>query len=455
MKPFIQGNEIMLRDTTHSMPMGAPACPKPMRKTGYRFRIIVLLFIATTINYFDRSILGVLAPTLRDHVFGWTPEDYSYITTAFLLAYAIGLLFMGAVIDKVGVRIGYALSITVWSLFSLAHTLVQPAYSLLGFMIVRFGLGLGESGNFPACTKATAEWFPQQRRALATGAVSASTNIGAALAAALVPLIVAQNGDHWQFVFMVTSAFSALWLITWLRVYTKPEHNPYLSPAELRFIQAGSPPETDRKLPWRSVLSCRETWAFGILKLTDVVWWFYLFWGGLFLADKFNLSITGMGLPLMTIFLAADIGSIAGGWLSGHLLTRGWSVNGARKLTLLICALAMLPQSLITSAEQPFAAIALMALGAAAHQAWSVNIFTVVSDVFPKKAVASVIGIGGTVGASATMLAMLTLGRVLKAGDAGSYFFPFVLAGSLYLVTLAVAHVLMPTLALAKLKAQP
>ena len=445
----------MLRDTTHLMPMGAPASFKPMRKTGYRYRVIALLFVATTINYFDRSILGVLAPTLRDHVFGWTPEDYSYITTAFLLAYAIGLLFMGALIDKVGVRIGYALSITVWSLFSLAHALVQPAFSLVGFIVVRFGLGLGESGNFPACTKATAEWFPQQQRGLATGAVNASTNIGAVLAAALVPLIVAPNGDHWQFVFMMTSAFSALWLIIWLKVYTKPEHNPRLSAAELRFIQAGSPPETDTKLPWRAVLSCRETWAFGVLKLTDVVWWSYLFWGGIFLADKFNLNIVGMGLPLITIYLAADIGSIAGGWLSGHLLTRGWSVNRARKLTLLICALAMLPQSLITLTEQPLAAIALMALGAAAHQAWSVNIFTVVSDVFPKKAVASVIGIGGMVGTLATVLATLTLGKVLKTGDPGSYFFPFVLAGSLYLVTLAVAHVLMPKLALAKLEAQP
>ena len=248
-----------------------------MKTSGYRYRILALLFIATTINYLDRSILGVLATTLRDHVFGWSMEDYSYVTIAFQLGYTIGLLFMGALIDKVGVRIGYALSITVWSVFSLAHAFVQPAFSLLGFIVVRFGLGVGEAGNFPACTKVIAEWFPQRQRGLATGAVNAGTNMGAVLAPALVLMLVEQNGNNWQLVFVLTSFFSATWLVTWLSVYTKPELNPRVTPAELRFIQAGSPPETGSKLQWRSVLACRETWAFSILKITDAVWWFFCF----------------------------------------------------------------------------------------------------------------------------------------------------------------------------------
>ena len=415
-------------------------------RTHYRYRILALLFAASTINYLDRSIIGVLAPTLRDKVFNWSVQDYTYITVAFQLAYAVGLLAVGSFVDKVGIRLGYAITITVWTIFGAAHALIRPAFGLIGFIVARVGLGLGESGNFPCTTKAIAEWFPQKQRGLATGVVNASTNIGALLAPLLVPLVVANDGRHWQLAFLFTPVFSAIWLVVWWTTYRHPAEEPKVSPEELEMIQKDMIVQTERPLSWACVARCREAWAFAVLKLPDAAWWFYLFWAGTFLSDKFGLDISHLGPPLMIIFATADVGSILGGWASGRLLRAGWSVNAARKTTLLVSAIVVLPVTLVTRVESSWLAVAILSLAAAGHQAWSTNIYTIVSDLFPRKAIGSVVGIGGMVGSVCTMLAFLTLGHVIQKNDANSYLVPFIGAGLVYLVTLGILQVLVPRL---------
>jgi ACS family hexuronate transporter-like MFS transporter len=430
------------------------SCVNICGMSKYRYRILAMLFIATVINYMDRSIIGVLGPTLRDKVFHWTMEDFSKITISFQLAYAIGLLLMGQFVDRYGAKLGYAVSIAVWSIFNMSHALIRPSFGLIGFVLARFGLGLGESGNFPACAKAVTEWFPPRERALATGVTNASTNIGAILAPAIIPLIVGPNGEGWQGAFFVTSVCSLIWLIVWFKVYHRPEEHPRVNALEINHISEGALKEVNNKLPWHEVFKVKETWAFAIMKTTDAVWWFYVFWGGMFLADKFKLSISGLGLPLIAIYVLADIGGVTGGWFSGFLMKRNWSVNAARKLTLLICAFMVVPVAIVNGVNEPWLAVLILGLGAAGHQGWSVTIFTIVSDVFPKKAVSSVIGIGGMVGSLTSMAAFFTLGKMVKAGETGGYTIPLLIAGFWYLVTLAVAHQIMPRLLPAKLKSQ-
>lgn len=419
--------------------------------TKYRYRILALLFFATVINYFDRSVIGVLGPTLRDKVFHWTMEDYSKITIAFQLAYAIGLLGMGRFVDRFGARIGYAVSIAVWSVCNVAHAFIQPAFALNGFILARFGLALGESGNFPSSQKAVTEWFPAIDRGLATGVTNASTNVGAILAPILVPLLVNDDGNGWQRAFFISTLFSIVWLVFWLRNYSSPDEHPALNAAELAYIRQGAVATPSPQAKWSEVFKVKQTWAFAIMKTTDAVWWFYLFWGGMFLADKFKLSISGLGLPLIVMYLLADVGGIFGGWLSGHLMKIGWNVNRARKSTLFICALMVVPLATVNWVNEPWLAVFILGLGAAGHQGWSVNIFTVVSDVFPKSAVSSVIGIGGMVGSLTSMLTFLTLGKIVKAGETTGYTVPLLIAGFWYLFTLLIAHFMMPRLESAKL----
>jgi MFS transporter, ACS family, hexuronate transporter len=410
----------------------------------YRWIICGLLFYATTVNYMDRSILGVLGPTLRDKVFHWDNEQYSWITIAFQSAYAIGLLAMGGVIDKIGVRLGYVLAIGIWSLFGILHATIQPAFGLIGFMVVRFGLGFGEAGNFPAGIKTVGEWFPQKERAFATGVFNSGSNIGAILAPLVIPLIVMKDGTNWQFAFLITGAFSALWIFLWLHFYRAPEKHPHLTPEELAHIHSDAVAVTSEKVPWKKLLPLKETWASSIAKTTDAVWWFYLFWGAFFFADKFHLDIKGLGMPLVIIYVVSDFGSIIGGWLSGFFIKRGWTVNRARKTTMFICALCILPVAFATISDNKWVAVALIALAAGGHQAWSANLFTVASDIFPKKATASVVGIGGMVGSLTSLAANLTLGKILVAGQGTSYTAPFIVAGSLYLVVLLAFHLITP-----------
>ncbi len=414
---------------------------KPVGK--YRFRILALLFFATSINYFDRSIIGVMAPTLQE-LFHWTNKDYAAIMVSFKIAYALGLLSMGGIIDRIGTKKGYMISIGLWSLFGMLHAVVRPAFSLIGFIMARFGLGFGESGNFPAAIKAVAEWFPKKERAFATGIFNAATSVGAIAAPFIVGAIVHLDGKNWQYPFLITGALSAFWVFLWLRTYKKPEDHPKVSKEELAYITSDSVVENIEKLPWSKVLPKKETWAFSLAKVTDAVWWFYLFWGAKFLATKFGVNLSDIALPFFVMYIMADGGSILGGYLSGAFIKTGWSVNKARKMTLLICALIILPVSFVAITDSKWIAIFLIGLGAAGHQAWSSNIFTLVSDVFPKKATASVVGIGGMVGAIAGMLGDISLGSVLdQAGNSG-YFWAFLIAGSLYLVVLGLVHLIMP-----------
>ncbi len=409
----------------------------------YRYRILALVFMATTINYFDRSIIGVMAPTLQK-LFDWTNKDYAAIMVSFKVAYGIGLLFMGGIIDRFGTKIGYTISIAIWSIFGMLHAVIRPAFSLIGFMGARFGLGIGEAGNFPAAIKTVAEWFPKRDRAFATGIFDASTSVGAILAPFIVGAIVSVDGDNWQIPFLITGALSSIWVFLWLRTYQKPEVHPKLSKEELNYINIDSEEETTEKISWIKLLPKRETWAFALTTVTDGVWWFYLFWGAKFLAVQFGVDIKNIGLPFLIIFLMADAGSLIGGYASGALIKKGWSINKARKITLLVCAIIILPVSFVPVLASKWLAVFLIGLAAAGHQSWSVNGYTMASDVFPKKATASVIGIGKTVGVIVAVIADLALGSVLDTAGNSGYFWAFLISGLSYLCILGFVHLLMP-----------
>jgi ACS family hexuronate transporter-like MFS transporter len=404
----------------------------------YRWRICALLFAATTLNYIDRQVLGVLAPDLTQR-FGWSEIDYSNIVTAFQAAYAIGLVSAGALIDKLGTRIGYALAISLWSVAAMSHAL---AGGVPGFAAARFLLGLGEAGNFPAAIKTVAEWFPRRERAFATGLFNSGSNVGAILAPLAVPVVAVTWG--WQVAFLFTGVLSAIWLITWLAVYRPPAQHPRLSSAEMAYIRT-DPEEPAVRLPWAQLLRHRQAWAFVLAKfLTDPIWWFFLFWLPKFLNQEYGLTLTALGPPLIAIYLLADVGSIGGGWIAGRFIKRGWSVNKARKGAMLLCALSVVPIVFASSATNLWVAVLLIGLATAGHQGWSANVFTLTSDMFPRYAVASVVGLGGLAGAVGGMLISTFVGFLLQA--TGSYVPVFLMAGSAYLVALAVVHLLVPRL---------
>jgi len=405
----------------------------------YRWRVCAMLLAATTINYVDRQVLGVLAPFLQQEI-GWNEVEYGYIVTAFQAAYAIGLLCAGAIIDRFGTRIGYAIAIGVWSVAAMSHAL---ATGVIGFALARFALGLGEAGNFPAAIKTVAEWFPRRERALAVGIFNSGSNVGAIVAPLLVPVVAATLG--WQAAFLFTGVLSAAWLVLWLSWYRTPDQQPRLSAAELALIRS-DPPEPQVRLPWRRLLRHRQTWAFVAAKfMTDPIWWFFLFWLPKFLHARYGLSLLELGPPLIVIFILADVGSIGGGWLAGRLLRHGWSVNRARKGAMAICALAVVPILFAAYADNLWLAVGLIGLATAGHQGWSANVLTLPSDLFPRPAVASVVGIGGFAGAVAGMMIATLIGQLLQA--TGSYVPVFLLAASAYLLALLVVHRLVPVLA--------
>jgi len=411
------------------------AAAKPGR---YRWRVCAMLLAATTINYIDRQVLGVLAPFLQQQI-GWNEVEYGYIVTAFQGAYAIGLLCAGAVIDRFGTRIGYAIAIGVWSVAAMSHAL---ATGVIGFALARFALGLGESGNFPAAIKTVAEWFPRRERALAVGIFNSGSNIGAIVAPLLVPVVAATLG--WQAAFLFTGLLSGLWLVVWLTWYRTPEQQPRLGTAELALIRS-DPAEPQVRLPWRQLLRHRQAWAFIAAKfMTDPIWWFFLFWLPKFLHAKYGLSLLELGPPLIVIFVLADVGSIAGGWLAGRLIQRGWSTNAARKGAMAVCGLAVVPIVFTAFADNVWIAVALIGLATAGHQGWSANVLTLPSDLFPRPAVASVVGLGGFAGAVSGMMIATFIGFLLQA--TGSYVPVFLIAGSAYLLALLVVHLLAPRL---------
>jgi MFS transporter, ACS family, hexuronate transporter len=408
-----------------------------------RWGICALLFFATTINYVDRSVLGVLAPTLRKEI-GWTDVEYGQISAAFTLAYAIGFLFAGWFIDRFGTRVGYTVYVIVWSLAAAGHALASSAF---GFAAARFMLGLGESGNFPAAVKTVAEWFPRRERAFATGVFNAGSNVGAIIAPLVVPWMTLNWS--WRASFAVTGLAGLLWVFFWWPLYRKPGDHPTLAADELRHIES-DPADPSRPVSWLELLQHRQAWAFAVGKfLTDSVWWFYLFWFPLFMADTFGFDLRSIGLPLVTVYLLADVGSVGGGWLSSNLLKRGWTPNAARKTAMLLCALLILPVAMAPRVMNPWIAVWLVGIAAAAHQGFSANIFTITSDMFPKAAIGSVVGFGGFAGAMGGFL--MNLGAGWFRENQGSYVTMFTIAGVAYLVALAAIHILAPRLEPARL----
>ncbi|MCU1269441.1 MAG: hypothetical protein JWN74_735 [Acidobacteriaceae bacterium] len=404
----------------------------------FRWLICTLLLLGVTKNYMDRQVLGVLKITLQ-HNFGWNEIDFGNLVFAFQSAYAAGMLLVGRLVDRLGVRLGYAVTMIFWSLASMAHALGR---SLTSFMVARASLGFAESGVFPCSIKSVAEWFPNRERSFAIGIFNAGANVGAILTPLLVPWIAIHWG--WRWAFLITGGIGFLWVVLWLVLYRKPEEHRRVSKAELAYIRS-DPARPATKIEWLSLASYRQTWAYVAGKfMIDPVWWFYLYWVPDFLQRKHGLALMQIGVPIMAIYVISDIGSVAGGWFSSSLIKRGKSVNFARKTAMLICALCVLPIMFAYRVESLWGAVLIIGLAAGGHQGFSANLFAVPSDTFPAQAVGSVVGMGGMAGAVGGMLIAKIVGYTLQW--TGSYMVPFFIAGSAYLIALAFIHILSPRL---------
>ncbi|HKI46102.1 MAG TPA: MFS transporter [Balneolales bacterium] len=406
-------------------------------KGSFRWTICALLFFATTINYIDRQVIGILAPTLQKEI-GWTDLEYGYIVTAFQAAYAIGLLLVGRFIDKIGTKIGYSISMFVWSLAAMGHALVE---TVLGFGIARFFLGLGESGNFPAAIKGTAEWFPKKERALATGLFNSGANVGAVVAPLVVPWLTLTYGWHAAFVF--TGSLGFIVLILWIWIYRLPEDHPWVKKGELEYIKSDPVDTHTEKVPWLKLLKYRQTWAFVVAKfMTDPIWWFYLYWLPSFYSERYKLNLAHLGLPLVVIYTMTSVGSIGGGWLSSVFIKHNWTINKGRKTAMIICAVCVIPIIFASVVSNLWLSVFLIGLAAAAHQGWSANLFTTASDMFPNRAVASVVGLGGMAGSIGGMLIATAAGLILQI--TGHYLLLFLICGFAYVIAFVIFHFLVP-----------
>ncbi len=409
-------------------------------KTGnYRWQVVILLFFATTINYIDRQVIGMLKPFIAEDL-GWSEAGYGYIVAAFQVAYAIGLLLSGRLLDKIGVRLGYTIAITVWSIAGMAHAAARSAFS---FGVARFSLGLGESANFPAAIKTVAEWFPKKERALATGLFNSGSNVGAIAAPLIVTGITVSMG--WQWAFVITGFLGFIWIVFWLLFYHPPQNHPRLSEREYRHILSDNEDEKAGTMAWREVIGYRQTIAVCIARFTtDWVWWFFLFWSPAFLNQTFGVDIKEMVLPLIIIYSFAGAGGIAGGWLSSHFIKSGESIDYSRKNTILICAIIALSIIATPLLSNIWVVVGIISLGTVAHTAFASNIFTVVSDIFPKKAVGTVTGLSGFAGSVGGVLAASFVGLVLEYTN--SYFLIFIIAGTMYMLAWAALKILVPTI---------
>jgi ACS family hexuronate transporter-like MFS transporter len=405
----------------------------------YRWTICALLFFATTISYIDRQVIGILGPSLQKDL-GWDEQTFANVVSWLTIGYALGFLVAGRIMDRVGTRKGFAGAIVLWSVSAMAHALARGAAS---FSAARFALGVGESGNFPAAIKTVAEWFPTRERAFATGIFNAGSNVGAILTPIMVPWIALTWG--WRAAFIVTGALGFIWLIAWLMVYRPPEEHPRIGAAELAHIRS-DPSEPAFAVSWVQLLKYRQTWAFAIGKfMTDPIWWFYLYWLPKFLDARYGIKLAQVTAPLVAIYLLADVGSVYGGWLSGAFIRRGRSVNAGRKLAMLIAAVIIIPTMFAPAATNMWVAVTIVGVAAAAHQWWSANIFTLTSDMFPRFAVGSVVGIGGFFGAAGGVLFQRATGWVLQHN--GSNYTPVFLAcGFAYVTALLIIHLLVPRL---------
>ena len=433
--------------------------PRPAH-SHIRWTVCAMLFAATSINYMDRQVLSILAPTLQ-HSIGWTEQQYGYIVGAFQFAYALGLIVAGRMVDKLGTRVGYIVVMAMWSAAAMAHSLVRSAF---GFGVARFFLGLGESGNFPAAIKATAEWFPQRERSLATGIFNSGANLGAILAPASIPWITLHYG--WRPAFLATGTFSLLWIIWWAWKYRRPSEQPRASAEELALIQGDGesaeethpnfagmghphpdPPNSEvlAKTSWFSLLRYRQTWAFSLAKfLTDPIWYFYLFWMPKFLDSRFHMGLAHLGLPLILVYNMSAAGSIGGGYLPSLLNREGLSIQKARLRAMLLCASLAVPVFFAGRTGNQWVAVVLLGVATAAHQGWSANLFTTASDMFPKHAVGAVVGFGSAAGSVGGVLFAAEIGHILQVTK--SYSALFVIAASAYLLGLLIMTRLAPGL---------
>ncbi|MBA3481792.1 MAG: MFS transporter [Pirellulales bacterium] len=406
-------------------------------RVGYmRWIICSLLFLGTVINYIDRTVLSVLEPELRRTI-GWNDVQWGYIGASFMMAYAIGFPFAGYMMDKLGTRLGFTISLIVWSL---AAASTAFARNLGDFVVARFALGLGESGNYPAAIKTIAEWFPQRERALATGIINAGTNVGATITPIAIPIIYANHG--WQAAFLATGLGGLLWILLWWPIYRRPQEHPWLSRDEVAFIER-DPPDPPQRIAWRQLLGYHQVWAFAIAKaLTDSVGWFYLFWFAPFMYAQFGVDIKTILWPMLTVCIMADVDSVLGGWQSSWLLGRGWSTNAARKTAMLTYALCIVPVAAAPLVSEKWLAVILIGVAAGSHQGFSANLFTINSDIFPRKAIGSIIGIGGFAGAMGGFTLQLGAGWLKQV--TGSYVTLFAIAGSAYVLALVILQILIP-----------
>ena len=393
-----------------------------------RWRVCALLFFATTINYMDRQIFSILGPTLQNEI-GWTESQYGLIVATFTASYSVGLFMAGRILDRVGVRKGFAWALGGWSLAAMAHALASTP---IGFGIARGLLGITESANFPSSLKATAEWFPKRERSFATGIFNSGSNVGVILAALLVPFITLRFG--WRMAFIVQGAIGFLWLLFWLPFYKRPSEHPRVSKEELALINSDQEPERAEPLPWKVILKTKGTWAYALGKfMTDPVWWFYLFWLPKYLAKDHGITLDTLALPLIVIYVFADIGSVGGGWISTYLIKKGWPLIRARRIAMLACAIAVVPTLYLPYVTNVWTAVALVSLAAAAHQGWSANLYNVPSDLYPQGSVATIVGFGGALGTTGAMLFQAGAGYFLEWS--GNNYAPiFMICGSAYVL---------------------
>ena len=410
------------------------------KKTRIRWYILSLLFIATTLLYIDRAALGIMAPYLQDKI-GWTEKQYGFITSSFMIGYAICFLIMGRLIDKFGSRKGYALSMGLWSIAQMVHALVS---SWIGFAVSRFALSIGQSGNFPVAIKTVTEWFPKKERALAVGIFNGGSNVGTMIAPLVIPVVVLFF-DSWRAAFLWTFPIALIWIVFWMLLYSTPEQNRKINAAERDYILSDAEEATTEKMPYLKLLNYRATWAILVGKfIADPIWWFYLFWGAKYLYSKFGLNLSEIGLPFFTIYLVSWGGGIGLGWLSSKLLKQGENLNRGRKLSMLACAVCALPVMFVPHVDHVWAAVALIAVAAGGHCGWSANIFSLMGDIFPKKVTATVSGLGGFAGALGGVIAPILIGMVLQGAGPEGYLIPFTVAAFGYFIALAIIQILLP-----------
>lgn len=409
--------------------------------SNIRWIVLIFLFMATTLLYLDRSALGIMAPFLQDDI-GWSEKQYGHINTAFMIGYAICFLIMGVIVDKIGTKTGYAISVGLWAIANASTVLAK---TWIGFAISRSGLSIGQSGNFPVANKVLAEWFPKKERAFAIGLFNGGANVGTLASPLVIPVVVAAFGNDWRAAFLWTLPVSAIWILCWLVFFKKPESHKLVSHDELAYIRSDSIVETEDKVSWIALLKTREVWGICVGKfIADPIWWFYLFWGAKYLNGKYGLNLSEIGLPFFTIYLVSWFGGIFIGWLSSKFLKSGWSLNRGRKMGFLVCAFFALPVMLVPHIDNMWLTVALIAIAAGGHCGWSANIFSLMSDIFPKKATATVTGIGGFAGAvGGALIAQLVGGLLHNLGMEG-YIIPFLIASTGYFIALALMHMLIP-----------